>query len=833
MNILRRYIQQTLRTNKQRTALSLLSLILATALLFSVTSLVLASYRSVNASVVQSSGNYHVEFKNGTQEFVNYLEHNLKVESLLKVQHLGLSPLNESFNEERTYLQVLGYSKEAFHDLGIVLTEGRLPENDTECVISEAIINEAKVAMDLQEERYFQLGYRVSEENRLDDEAPLALNERFVMENGTTMKIVGIISEPSMDVGKPYYSVLTLFNESNAYPMDLYLRYHDLRTINETTEELADIFADEYESYAYNEQLMALNIFSMTVSVDNHLLIFIGASIVLFLLVTILLVRSSFANTYINREKHLAILKSIGVTERQRQSMAFYEGFLILSLALPLGILLGVVLLQASVHTINQLLAAISVNAIQLSLQHEWIIAIGSVLFVLVVAILSVQHSAHKAMKKSVSSTLHSNDEVHNMQRSYLNLEKKGNIYLKLIGKHIRQNFKDYDIAFLSGVLIMTLGLMLSSGMAYFRESGYLDINEHNYDVQVKVENWTYPTTLMTQLKQMEASNTVLISEVIEAQCNDNENILDEYLQQYGEEGFVSLQLVSYDDRILKNYIEENSLMSRAEMNEMLEGGNIAILLGQVYNSAEQRFYDLSESDALNGILLENGSQLAMKIVESDVLITGLSSREMPQLIISRTLMNQLVEELKGIRTFMVHYQSNDSNRLARDLNLLVQGESVLDYDVVNANATLQQGKTITTLLQLLTYGYILCIALMMGFASMCAVSTNFEYRKYEFILYRIVGMRMKNVRRMLAAEYLLYFVSVFACALICSQLLNMFVYHTFFASIGLKFFVPRNMMLIMFGAGILIGMLLILFASYKVKHFSYHQGLKNEISLL
>ena len=214
MNILRRYIQQTLRTNKQRTALSLLSLILATALLFSVTSLVLASYRSVNASVVQSSGNYHVEFKNGTQEFVNYLEHNLKVESLLKVQHLGLSPLNDSFNEERTYLQVLGYSKEAFHDLGIVLTEGRLPENDTECVISEAIINEAKVAMDLQEERYFQLGYRVSEENRLDDEAPLALNERFVMENGTTMKIVGIISEPSMDVGKPYYSVLTLFNES-------------------------------------------------------------------------------------------------------------------------------------------------------------------------------------------------------------------------------------------------------------------------------------------------------------------------------------------------------------------------------------------------------------------------------------------------------------------------------------------------------------------------------------------------------------------------------------------------------------------------------------------
>ena len=67
MNILRRYIQQTLRTNKQRTPLSLLSLILATALLFSVTSLVLASYRSVNASVVQSSGNYHVEFKNGTE----------------------------------------------------------------------------------------------------------------------------------------------------------------------------------------------------------------------------------------------------------------------------------------------------------------------------------------------------------------------------------------------------------------------------------------------------------------------------------------------------------------------------------------------------------------------------------------------------------------------------------------------------------------------------------------------------------------------------------------------------------------------------------------------
>lgn len=835
MNILRRYIHQTLKNNKQRTLLSLISLMLATALLFSVSSLILASYRSVSNSIKQSSGNYHVQFVDVSPEFRSYLSHNLKVESMLSVQHLGVSPLLESYNEEKIYLQVWGYSQEALNDLGLVLSEGRFPENSHECVVSEAILNEAKVALQLNEDYFFDLGHRYEEDQRLAEDHALSNKEHFEKENGIRLKVVGIVNEPSLDVKKPFYSIFTLFDETKQAPVDVYLRYHDIRSIQESTQQLATIFEHEYETYTYNERLMALNIFSATLFMDSHLLAFILVGILLFLLVTVLLIRNSFSNTYINREKHLAILKSIGVTERQRQMMVFYEGFIILAIALPLGLLVGFLLLPISVHTINQLLANISVHAIQLELSHEGMIALMSVVFVLLVAILSIQHSAHQIMKKSVSSILHSNDEIKENHPNYLQLDKKRNIYGQLILKHIRQNLKDYDIALLSVAVVLTLGLFLNCSMAYLRASGYLDISEHNYDVQVKIENKTYPTTLMTQLKQMEGASSVFISEVLDVYCMDSLEINESYWNQYSNENGIQLQIVSYDDRILSNYAMSNHLIASNKIDELLNGKEMAgILISQVYNSAEQRYYSVSDSTLFKSLSLDMENLLPpIHIIQSDILLNGLSNYDHPSMIVSTQSMNQLLDHYEGKRTFKVYFQTNDANRLARDLNLLVLSNSVEDYDVINANATLQQGKTITTLLELLIYGYILCIALMMGMATVCIVSTNFEYRKHEFLLYRIVGLRMKHVRRMLMIEYLFYFVIVYIGSIFSSYLLNSMIYHTFFEMAQIKFYIPKNMMLIILGLGVLSGFILVLFASYKIRYSSYRSVLKNEISML
>ena len=107
MNILNVYIKKYLKENRHRTALSIASIALAAAMIFSMSAIMTSIYVSINESLVRSTGNYHAVFTDVNQNFASYLDMNMKIEEEMKVQHYGVSYLSDSMNKQKAYLCLL------------------------------------------------------------------------------------------------------------------------------------------------------------------------------------------------------------------------------------------------------------------------------------------------------------------------------------------------------------------------------------------------------------------------------------------------------------------------------------------------------------------------------------------------------------------------------------------------------------------------------------------------------------------------------------------------------------------------------------------------------
>lgn len=837
MKALREYVRKYLINNKRRTALSISAITIATALIFTVLTLAYNAYQSINTSISQSTGNYHVVFYNVSDEFESYMNHNVKIDNIGKVARLGSISVKESKNEDKPYLNLQGYNEQAFENLGIELLEGRYPENEHEIIISEAILNEAKLKYELNDTVEFIIGKRMLTGTEIDDYDRYHYLEQLIPQRSASFTIVGIFESNLLDINSAAYSILTYYSEVSSFSHDYYLRLKDPREAEKTIHQLMTLFENEYASMDVNEKLLTYsNLFSASY-VQPSILYFLVGLILAFIIMLLLLVYHAFASSYANREKHLAILKSVGITQHQMKMMVFYEGLLILIIALPLGAIIGSIFTRFSITYINDLLADTSANMIQIQYDHMFIFGLGSILTVSFASLISIQIAARRASRQSISMTLRDSDELPK-DKPYLNLNKKHPpIILQLIQKGIQQNKKAYRIIMFYVVSVLTLLITFSSMMAYLNESGIVDVNEHNYDVRVKIENDEYPTPLMTRLKLIEPARSLLLSESLFITINDLEGFNSDYINQYldPELNQITFELIAYNDKVLETYVYKNQLLTQRNISKLYDTENMTgILINQVYNSAEKRFFDVYELDVLHHWQINGQSFTNLNLLKCSDLIMGLSLRDTVQILVSHDVMNAILSQLPSqyMHTYYAHYQTSNPDSLVRNIHMLVDSDIVKDFDVINATASLKEGRTITLLIEVLFYGYLISLSLMGIFVSFCIASTNFEYRKYEFVLYRIVGLRMKDVFKMLLAE-LLYFAG--KCLLITTPFAlfaNYLGFILFFESNGLKYYIPKKLLIWLYILCFAFCVLASLYASWRIRKCSMRSVSKNEIAL-
>ncbi len=214
MNVIGKLTLRTLKRNPKRTAVTVVGVVMAAALITAVANLAVSFRASMVKSEQARNGGYHYCFQGVKEEDLGFFANNRNIRRLGIQRPVGYALFSESRNPDKPYFYVTGMDGEAMDLSGITLKEGRLPEKEGEAAVSLHINTNGGGRIRVGDVLTLALGERESLEGEsLDQEdAYLYDGERFAARETREYTVVGILERPAYRVeGRmaPGYTVLT------------------------------------------------------------------------------------------------------------------------------------------------------------------------------------------------------------------------------------------------------------------------------------------------------------------------------------------------------------------------------------------------------------------------------------------------------------------------------------------------------------------------------------------------------------------------------------------------------------------------------------------------
>ena len=253
MSILRELTIKNLRLNKKRTIVTIIGIILSTALMVGI-GLLFSSFQDL---MIRDTIGYNGKYEASYNDVDLIRLNNVKNKDFVYFYEkpIGFSRI-ESTNEYKPYMYITSVNDEYFNELKLV--DGSFPKNENEIVISKHVMTNGGLDYKVGDEVTFTYGSR-----NIDGDITLA-NSEFVegealTNDGThTYKIVGIVERSNFESYSACgYTAFTLDLNNNDGNVKLYVMFNKNKKIIKQSEELAKKM-DYDGDINYNSTLLAL-----------------------------------------------------------------------------------------------------------------------------------------------------------------------------------------------------------------------------------------------------------------------------------------------------------------------------------------------------------------------------------------------------------------------------------------------------------------------------------------------------------------------------------------------------------------------------------------------
>lgn len=236
MNIINKFTLANINKNKKRTIVTTIGVALSTALICAVAGMIMSFQNTLVEYAKKEYGNYHACYMNIPNDQLKYIRDNVQTKEYFYSKTLGYAKLEGSKNDGKPYVYVLGMDSVALKENGLVLSKGRMPENDTEIIISKHIETTGRVYWNIGDTitldigtRQDKTGYVLNQHNpyqpedftisTVDGEIKEKYDkseEEIVNTKRKQYKIVGIIERPNgrlEDFSAPGYTIITYMTD--------------------------------------------------------------------------------------------------------------------------------------------------------------------------------------------------------------------------------------------------------------------------------------------------------------------------------------------------------------------------------------------------------------------------------------------------------------------------------------------------------------------------------------------------------------------------------------------------------------------------------------------
>lgn len=861
MNILNDLTIKNLKLNKKRTIVTIIGIILSTALICAVAGMVSSLQATLINEAKVADGNRHVTVEEVKKVDLKYFTNNDQVKSMYLIENLGYANLEGSKNPNKPYLYIKSYTKEAFDNTTTKLISGRLPQDDHEIVISQSVIKNAQVQLKVGDTLKLTISDRISndgsklnqsnpfftEKDRLNSEEEL-YTENLVSKYEREYKIVGIMERPSYSVegySAPGYVAITYSKEVVEDNIDVSLLFKDSKYYKTFVKNVnsSDVLKDY--NVSLNADLLRWEGSALSESNLAMLMTVAGVVIGIIILTSIFVIKNSFDISIVEKTKQYGMLSSVGATSKQIKKNVLYEGFILGAIGIPLGIISGIFADFVLVQVINILGTNVFAD-LKFVFKVPLLPIILSVILSSLTIYLSVIRTAHKTSKISPIMAIRNNNEIKISNKKL----KTPKIISKIFGvggdiayKNLKRSKKKYRTTVISIVVSVSVFIALSTFISYgFKLTGQY-YTDYNYNIAVSMNaDSEKAKEIYDAIKKLDSIESSSFQRQTLLEINAKDYYSDDaFFRNYGEtkENFkpvnpdamyVSVDVVSLGDEY-ENFIKKVG-------GSLSEYENKGILLDEVilYNRDTEKYemintYDISKNNTFKGTIRigENKKSFEIEIAKrSKERPMGLERiyNESGYLIVS----DKVMDEIGFVINSGIYINSSDPDTLETNIKkLMTNYPEVVNYNVYNINKDAEAQRSFILLVSIFLYGFIIVISLIGITNIFNTLTTNMNLRKKEFAMLKSIGMTKKEFNKMIRLESLMYGTKALLIGIPLGLVGAYLIYKAFASGNDMNFLIPYTAIIISVVAVYLLVGLIMSFSLKKTERQNIIETIRND----
>ena len=772
MSILNRLTIKNLRLNKKRTIVTIIGIILSTALMVGI-GLLFSSFQDLMIrDTIGYNGKYEANYGDVDLNKLNNIKD--KDFTYFYEKPIGFSKI-ESSNEYKPYMYITSVNKEYFDELKLI--EGSFPKNENEVVISNHVITNGGLNYKVGDIVTLKYGSR-----NIDGDITLANSElvdgEFLTNEGThTYKIVGIVERSNFEnYSACGYTAFTLDVNNDKGSVNLYVMFNKNKKIIKQSEKLAKELG--YNNYInYNSTLLALYGESTYGNVMTTMVSMMMIMLALVSIGCIIVIYNSFAISVMERKKEFGLLSSIGATKRQLSHTVFFEAVFVGVIGIILGILGAYVGIGCVVLVINNLISDMLEYKLHLVTNPLFIII--PVIFMIIVIGLSAFIPSRRASKVSPIEAIRQNDDI-KINKKKIKTSKLVNKLFGIEGeialKNIKRNKKKYRVTVVSLFISIVLFISFSSYMNYTLNTASSVMGEVPYDYQISYFGNGDDKEALDKINEIVKSSDVKeyvsygVSNLsIIGNYTYSDEYLDFYKSAYGDDGIKALNNLKY--QYISIYILDDNSYNKYKKLIGLDKDSVILLnkfKGVSYGNNKRVNYDIP--------VINNGN-INIKICnfddDEDVDTTKYCNKNIDNIFVTNKSFD-LIEEFSYMSDFKIVvnkklYDSiSDSSTHYTQFNIISDNTNNIDkltkeldkysnVNYTNIKESKKQANNLILVVKILMYGFISLVTLIGVTSVFNTISTSMALRKREFAVLRSIGLTNRGFNKILFFESLFF----------------------------------------------------------------------------
>lgn len=785
MNLYTSLTLRYLKQNKRRTLVTIIGIILATALICGIGNICTSFIDYQMRGQIQSSGSFYATFTDIDKEKASVITKSSGVSEYGYKKNLG-SVIWDKKNS--TSLDINVFDKNTINSFQITLKKGSYPKNESELIVTQDLLNKwnkkigDKITLNLGELIYDDMG----------------MISKLKNSQKTTFKIVGTLAKA------PYNSKLfaiagfdiNTVNKNEKFdvsictknPKDIYktaisigkniglAQKDDPQDESYNYDEQANLYFKDIE---YNEGLLRLLGASSYSNINITLLLIVGLLASLVIIATIATIYNSFSIAISERKKQFAILNSIGATKSQIMKFVFLEGFLVSIVGIPIGLLSGTVAIDIVFKVIKTFFKTSMFGELDLRVVFSPIVLILSTLVILLTIFISALIPAINAAKISPLEAIKnsSNLKVGKIKSSKL-VKKIFKTEGELAYKNLRRNKGKFRITLFSLVISIVIFISFNGFVDMFIEANQINYGSITNDLTLYENNLLTKEEVqktIDELKKINGLKDVAIDKGYNLNVHvDEKNINKDLRESLKQSHYVDMDNSNYNFINSRLYIPGYFSISNIKLSEgkfdrktaKAENGVILVRYSYQESLAKKGKVVLSNykvGDTLNCTITsydsdgkESAKEVKLKILAiTDEILTG--NNQYPETSFGVVAYDDLIPSL-GItddKSSSIYYVATNQEKYTRDEVKKVAEENNLS--VIDSIDEAQKLEQTMNVMKIFVYGFIVVISLVSVTNIINTISTNINLRKREFAVIKSIGVTPQGFKKMIYMESILY----------------------------------------------------------------------------